>query len=209
MQHYYFWLLVVLLSLGGEALGAQHLALANTAQIEQPAQQSLADALDRLSEHYNVNIIYDSDLVKGRRTIRLERWSASVTKDLRKIIANHALTYNRLNKSTYTIIRARPQVPTKVEKAAPALVAITGVVVDAETNDPLIGVNVIDLATSKGTITGLDGDFTLEVAEKAKIRFSYLGYLDQEIAIGPETTIKVRLRPNATQLDEVVVVGYG
>ena len=84
---------------------------------------------------------------------------------------------------------------------------ITGQVVDDKTGDPLIGVNVKVKGTTMGTITDLDGRFTLTVTTKNPvIVVSYIGYSQQELtASGNQLNIK--LKEDAMALDEVVVVG--
>ena len=86
---------------------------------------------------------------------------------------------------------------------------ITGQVVDDKTGDPLIGVNVKVKGTTMGTITDLDGRFTLTVTTRNPvILVSYIGYSQQELtASGNQLNIK--LKEDAMALDEVVVVGYG
>lgn len=86
---------------------------------------------------------------------------------------------------------------------------VTGTVTDA-IGDPLIGVNVVikDNPTV-GTITDMDGKFTLDVGNGKALVFSYIGYAEQEIAIAGKTTINVQLKEDSEALDEVVVVGYG
>ena len=85
---------------------------------------------------------------------------------------------------------------------------ISGKVVD-ETGEPLPGVNVIIKGSSTGTITTLDGTYLVTIdAVDAALVFSYIGYLDEEIPVGAETTIDVTLLPDIQGLDEVVVVGY-
>jgi len=86
---------------------------------------------------------------------------------------------------------------------------ITGVVTDAETNESLIGANVIIKDTGTGTITDIDGSYTLDIPEGTEtLVISYTGYIDQVIVIGTSNTINVALAPGAL-LDEVVVIGYG
>jgi TonB-dependent SusC/RagA subfamily outer membrane receptor len=64
--------------------------------------------------------------------------------------------------------------------------------------------------TSQGVITNVDGTFTVEVPSKASVLiFSYIGYIAQRIEVGDQTNIEVKLRPDVTNLEEVVVVGYG
>ena len=86
---------------------------------------------------------------------------------------------------------------------------ITGTVNDADTNEPLIGANVLVAGTSTGTITDFNGDFSLEVADDATtLNISYTGYTDQEVSIaGGISNISVALA-SGELLDEVVVTGY-
>lgn len=86
---------------------------------------------------------------------------------------------------------------------------LKGVVVDA-TGEPIIGANVVQKGTSNGTITDIDGNFTLNVPAKAVLTISFIGYQTQEVALkNSETHIKVTLKDDFELLDEVVVVGYG
>jgi len=87
---------------------------------------------------------------------------------------------------------------------------ITGKVTDAETGEPLPGVNVVEKGTSNGTITDATGKYSLKLeGEDAVLAFSFIGYASQEIPVGENTVIDVSLSPNVEELDELVVVGYG
>lgn len=84
---------------------------------------------------------------------------------------------------------------------------VTGTVTDA-LGEPLLGVNVVERGTTNGTITDLDGKFSLEVPANSALVFSYIGYLSQTInATG--AVIDVVMREDSQNLDEIVVVGYG
>lgn len=86
---------------------------------------------------------------------------------------------------------------------------ITGTVLDS-TGEPVIGANVTEVGTTNGTITDIDGKFTLTaVAKGAKIKVSFIGYLPQTISIGDQSNLTVKLMEDLQTLDEVVVVGYG
>ena len=75
---------------------------------------------------------------------------------------------------------------------------------------PLPGVAVVEKGTSNGVTTDFDGNYTISnVAENGTLIFSYLGFKTYETEIGAQTTINVSLEPDVTQLDDVVVVGYG
>lgn len=89
--------------------------------------------------------------------------------------------------------------------------AISGKVVD-ENGVELPGVNVSVKGTQVGTLTDVNGSFSLDNVpggEKAVLLFSYVGYMTQEVKVGNERYLRVKLLENAEQLDEVVVLGYG
>ena len=89
-----------------------------------------------------------------------------------------------------------------------AQTTITGVVTD-ESGEPLIGAGVVVEGTTIGTVTGLDGDYTLTVpADAVNLVFSFIGLSDQTVPIAGQTVINVTLKEDSTFLDEVVVVGY-
>jgi TonB-linked SusC/RagA family outer membrane protein len=85
---------------------------------------------------------------------------------------------------------------------------ISGIVTDAR-GEVLIGVSIAEKGTANGTVTDLDGAFRLTVSSEAVLRFSYIGYVQQEITVGNRTSLAVVLEEDAKALDEVVVVGYG
>lgn len=74
---------------------------------------------------------------------------------------------------------------------------------------PIAGANVVEKGTTNGTITDMDGNFTLNVSPNAVLVISYIGYKDQEMPVNNKTNIQVKLAEDSQALDEVVVVGYG
>ncbi len=97
---------------------------------------------------------------------------------------------------------------------APAVLAqektITGKVIASDTKEPMPGVNVIVKGKTIGTMTGVDGAYSIKVPSDHEILvFSFIGYANQEISVSGKTVINVTLEQQKTALDEVVVVGYG
>lgn len=85
---------------------------------------------------------------------------------------------------------------------------ITGIISDEF--GPVVGANVIIKGTTNGSITDLDGKFTIEnVPENATIQVSFIGYLTQEIKITNQTNINIVLQEDAIGMEEVVIIGYG
>jgi len=89
-------------------------------------------------------------------------------------------------------------------------VTVKGIVTDAITNEPLIGVNVIVLGEKTGTISDINGHYQIKASsQKTRLRFTYIGYTPQEEQIAGKTEINIKLAPDSKTMDEVVVVGYG
>lgn len=89
-------------------------------------------------------------------------------------------------------------------------VSVTGKVTDASNGLPLFGVSIGITGTTSGTISDIDGNFTIQVPSKeAVLVFSYVGYKSQQIAVGSNTSLLVALVLETTQLEQIVVVGYG
>lgn len=73
----------------------------------------------------------------------------------------------------------------------------------------MIGVNVKVIGTPIGTITDFDGNYSIQVPDNAKLQFSFIGYITQNVVVGKQSTVNVVLKEDATDLEEVVVIGYG
>ena len=87
--------------------------------------------------------------------------------------------------------------------------SVTGQVTDSK-GESLIGVNVIEVGTSNGTVTDFDGNYSLVLTtQNAVLSFTYVGFLPKEVTVGNERVINVTLAENIETLDELVVVGYG
>jgi len=84
---------------------------------------------------------------------------------------------------------------------------VTGTVT-ADDGEPLIGVNILEIGSVNGTVTDFDGNYSLEVADGASLRFTYTGYATQEIPVGNQSVLDVVLQTGVA-LDEVVVTSLG
>lgn len=85
---------------------------------------------------------------------------------------------------------------------------VKGKVTDV-TGEPIIGVNVLEKGTTNGVITDLDGNFTLQASPSAILRFTYVGYLPQEVEVKNQTSLNIQMAEDTKTIEEVVVVGYG
>ena len=84
---------------------------------------------------------------------------------------------------------------------------VTGTVEDAL--GPIAGANIVEKGTTNGTITDMDGNFNLDVSPNAVLVVTFIGYTEQQIPVGNQTSFTINLKEDSQALDEVVVVGYG
>ncbi len=87
-------------------------------------------------------------------------------------------------------------------------ITVQGVVKD-QTGETVIGASVMEKGTTNGTITGIDGDFSLNMSPNATLVVSFVGYKTQEVQVKGQKQLQVVLSEDAEMLDEVVVIGYG
>lgn len=87
--------------------------------------------------------------------------------------------------------------------------SISGVVTDQETGVPIPGANVTVQNTTRGVVTDFDGNYSIEVSEGEVLVFSYIGYKEQQAVVGTDVVVNIELSVLASELEEVVVVGYG
>ena len=88
--------------------------------------------------------------------------------------------------------------------------SLTGTAIAASDKEPMIGLTVLVKGTTNGTVTDLDGNYTLtNVPKDATIVFSMIGYKTQEVKVNGKNVINVVMEDDTQALDEVVVIGYG
>jgi TonB-linked SusC/RagA family outer membrane protein len=89
--------------------------------------------------------------------------------------------------------------------------SITGKVTSSDGEMPLIGVSIVIKGTLKGTITDINGNFSIDMPDDTNkvLVFNYIGYKTNEVPVGSENVVKVVLKTESEELDEIVVVGYG
>ena len=85
---------------------------------------------------------------------------------------------------------------------------VSGIVTDADNGEPMMGVSVAVMGTTRGTATDLDGRYSLSVPSGSKLTFSFMGYITQTVDVKGRT-LNVELQPDAESLDEILVVAYG
>jgi iron complex outermembrane receptor protein len=88
-------------------------------------------------------------------------------------------------------------------------ISVSGTVTSSEDSNGLPGVSILEKGTNNGTVTNVNGNYSIVTGENATLVFSFVGFASQEITVGGRSTIDLVLQPDVTALNEVVVIGYG
>jgi outer membrane receptor protein involved in Fe transport len=88
-------------------------------------------------------------------------------------------------------------------------ISVSGVVKDATNGDPILGANIIEKGTTNGTVTNLDGEFTMSVQSNATLIVKYVGYQSLEIPVAGKRNLVIQMKEDAIALGEIVAIGYG
>lgn len=145
-------------------------------------------------------VVFRDQDVDAERVVSFKTRSASVANYLEELSENANIGYRFDN--NYITLVPRTTATAQNKKT------VTGTIVDAN-GEPIIGANIVEKGTTNGTITDIDGNFTLEVSEKSILLVSFIGYAPQEVMVGSQQKINVKMKEDTEMLDEVVVVGYG
>ncbi|AWW28676.1 SusC/RagA family TonB-linked outer membrane protein [Echinicola strongylocentroti] len=151
--------------------------------------------------------VYPQKLNLDEHPIQISGGHRSVNDILVEIAQNAGLKFKQVNNSIY-VGKAKPKDSSAPISIRIALATLTGRVLD-DIGAPIPGATVQIEGTTSGTVTDVDGNFTLEVNEGDVVIISFLGYESQKITIGNQSTIEVTLTEDLSSLEEVVVVGYG
>ncbi|MEN7547991.1 TonB-dependent receptor [Rapidithrix thailandica] len=128
------------------------------------------------------------------------KWKNFKSFPLRNLFLNGLFTQCLWISIVFTAVAASPYAEDNI--------LISGKVVDPD-GEPLPGVSILVQGTATGTTSDINGEYKLTVAGGSTLVFSYVGYISQTIEVGNQSVLNITLEPDLTQLDEVVVVGYG
>ncbi|WP_162633207.1 SusC/RagA family TonB-linked outer membrane protein [Echinicola strongylocentroti] len=154
----------------------------------------------------NFNFVYTNKEIKDAGLITISEENRSLYDLLVDIAAQTQLQFKQVNQNIH-VKRAAKEAPTS-HKVSMADVTITGTVLDPD-GVPLPGVTITVEGTTRGTVTDIDGKYSITVPDDSSLRFSFIGFTSQVVAVGNTTKIDVTMEEDAQALQEVVVVGYG
>lgn len=154
--------------------------------------------------------VYKKNDIDLSRKVSVNVTNKSVESVLRNLFKETDVTYAMQGNSIMLFKTKFPAIYSSVNETEQSKKQkITGIVVDKQTNEPVIGASVAILGTTTGVMTDVDGKYTLELEPDSEIEFSFLGYKSQRIKYNGQTTLDIALSENIELLDEIVVVGYG
>ena len=181
-------------------------SLAMSAQIsltlENKSTRDVIREIERVSEY---RFFYNEDLQGLDQKISINTNDANIQTVLNEIQRQTSIHY--VIKENNQIVLSAGVKSNKTQQVGDNRI-IKGTILDA-TGMPVIGANVVVKGTTNGTITDMDGKFSLEVDKNAILVVSYIGYANQEIKVGNQNTLSITMKEDAEALDELVVVGYG
>lgn len=162
---------------------------------------SIEEVLNQIEEETEFRFLYNKKMVNVEREVNVSANNKNIVEILDNLFKNAGISYSISGRQIVLNKRDATEAIQQTRK-------VIGVVFDSQ-GEPVIGANVVEKGTTNGTITDVDGAFTLDVSANAVLKVSYIGYADQEVAVNNKNSLEVRLAENTELIDEVVVVGYG
>lgn len=162
---------------------------------------TVKDVIEKVEQQTDVSFMYDNRVFDVNQPISIRVDNKTVNDLMDELLANKDLKYERVNR--YIIISTKGTPSSQQQKS------VSGKVTDT-TGAALPGVSVFVKGTTTGTMTNVDGNYTISVPIDTKLLvFSFIGMQTQEVQIGNKSSINVSLEEEFVGLDEVVAVGYG
>lgn len=165
-------------------------------------QQTIKQALRTIEKVSDYRFFYSNQLPDLDKKVTFEVNNQSIEATMSKLLRGTGLVYEKKEDNQIYLGIKESKSGQKENKK------ITGTIVD-DKGEPVIGANVSIKGTTTGTITDIDGNFSLEAMSGATLLISYIGYETQEITVGNQSVYNIKLSEDTQALDEVVVIGYG
>lgn len=180
-------------------LGSLNLNAQNQKITLPPGQKTILSAFEEIEKQTQMTIAYNESVINVKQTVNANITGKSLSETMTILLKGTNTTYN-IQGDRIIIVAAQPRAPKK---------KYSGVILDNK-EEPIIGASVsVKGNSSIGTVSDLNGSFSLEVPVGSTFVISYIGYTPMEIKLGDKTSLNIILQENTELLNEVVVVGYG
>lgn len=166
---------------------------------------SIGEILDRIENQSNFSFFFNASQLDLSKRMDIEAENETVNKILDKILSGTGLTYTVNNK----LIVIHKTDETGNGMVSQQTTKVTGKVIDT-TGAPITGVTVVLKGTTSGSITNIDGIYSISnIPSNGTLVFSFVGMKSEEVLVGDKTVINVTLQEESIGIEEVVAVGYG
>lgn len=179
---------------------------------------SLVEALAGLQKNSNIKFIYSKNSINVQKKVSIEAVDQSLKQVLDQLLTPNGIDYEVLKdrivlgKAAIALVLSDDVNANGNLTGKPQVIAgmpISGKVLDGQ-GSPIIGVSILEKGTSNGTTTDVNGNYKLNVKGAGSVLvITYLGYKKKEVTIGDASLVNIVLEEDVTDLNEVVVVGYG
>jgi TonB-linked SusC/RagA family outer membrane protein len=169
---------------------------------------TLGQVFNEIEKTSEFSIIYKSNEVNLGEKVSVEASQQTVETILNTILKNQGLQYAINEKHIIIYKEGTSNNLSTTPVSQQNNKKITGKVTDSN-GESIVGATVLEKGTTSGTITDIDGEFSLNVSSNATLVVSYIGYIEQQIPINNRTSFAIQLEEDAQALEEVIVVGYG
>ena len=161
---------------------------------------SIKQLIKEIEKQTDYLVVFRNQDVDVNKVVSFQKQSGTVSDYLTQVCENMGLGY--VFENNYITLSKKVETVNQDKKK------ITGKVTD-QNGESVIGASVVEKGTTNGTMTDIDGSFTLEVENDAMLQISYIGYRTKEMPVAGKNNILVQLIEDMQALDEVVVVGFG
>ena len=165
--------------------------------------EEVLNEIEAKSEFY---FLYNNKLINVDRRVSVDVDAENIESVLQNLFKGTDVVYRIADKQI--VLSRKDLAQNTIVDGIQQSKVVTGTVVDP-TGMPVIGANIMVKGTTNGTITDMDGNFSLEADKDAILVVSYIGFANQEIKVGNQSKLSIALKEDAEALDELVVVGYG
>ncbi|MDD4404521.1 MAG: SusC/RagA family TonB-linked outer membrane protein [Parabacteroides sp.] len=168
-------------------------------------KQPVEKVFNEITKQTGIKFFYGETVVNSNIKVSLSFIKAPVNSILSTITAQTNLHFNREN-NTISVSKNKPE--NNQKSSSEKKIRIGGVVTD-EKGEPIIGANIVEKGTSNGTISDIDGNYSLETMPNATLIVSYIGFTSKEIQVNNRSKVNISLSEDSKALSEVIVTALG
>ncbi|MEI8087504.1 MAG: TonB-dependent receptor plug domain-containing protein, partial [Paludibacter sp.] len=160
--------------------------------------------LSAIKKQTGLSLVFSDQLVDVNRIVSINLKAGEIEDALKQLLLGTNIGFEIKSNKLYFIEKIANQKSDTPQKSK----NISGLVTD-EKGDPIIGASVMIKGEKIGTVTSVNGNFSLEATAQSTLVISYIGYQFKEVKVNNQTSLSIILTENNKALDEVIVVGYG